>query len=79
MFCKFEITTNQLHKIIAMVSTDKITEIFCMADDFCRFFDAMMEKYDVANLKDGYNIVNGEEIFYISNPALGLWINREKF
>ena len=28
-----------------MFTEDKVTEIFCMADDFCRFFDAMMEKY----------------------------------
>ena len=25
------------------------------------------------------NTVDGEEIYYIPNPALGLWINREKF
>ena len=24
-----------------MITEDKITEIFCMADDFCKFFDAM--------------------------------------
>jgi len=30
-------------------------------------------KYDPAKLTDGYNTVGGEEIFYISNPALGLW------
>ena len=41
--------------------------------------DEMMEKYDFANLKDGINIVNGEEIFYISNPALGLWALKSKF
>ena len=29
--------------------------------------------YDPAVLTDGYHTVNGEEIFYISNPALGLW------
>lgn len=29
--------------------------------------------YDPAKLTDGYHTVNGEEIFYISNPALGLW------
>ena len=26
-----------------------------------------------------YTTVGGEEIYYIPNPALGLWINREKF
>ncbi len=41
--------------------------------------DEMMEKYDFANLKDGFNEVNGEKIFYISNPALGLWAYRELF
>ena len=39
----------------------------------------MMAKYDVKNLKDGFNTVNGEEVFYISNPALGLWAVRDKF
>ena len=28
-----------------MFSEDKVTEIFCMADDFCKFFDAKMKKY----------------------------------
>ena len=41
--------------------------------------DEMMAKYDFANLKDGVNIVNGEEIFYISNPALGLWALKSNF
>ena len=41
--------------------------------------DEMMQKYDFANLKDGFNEVNGEKIFYISNPALGLWAYRELF
>ena len=30
-------------------------------------------QYDPAVLKDGWNKVGDEEIFYISNPALGLW------
>ncbi|MDO5022906.1 MAG: lactate racemase domain-containing protein [Eubacteriales bacterium] len=33
-----------------------------------------VEKYDTENLKPGYNTVNGEEIYYIDNPALGLWM-----
>ena len=39
-----------LQTIIAMITEDKVTELFCMADDFCKFFDAMMEKY---TLKSG--------------------------
>ena len=27
-----------------MISECKVTEIFVMADDFCKFFDQMMEK-----------------------------------
>lgn len=32
---------------IAMITEDKITEIFCMADDFCKVFDAQMKKYTI--------------------------------
>lgn len=39
----------------------------------------MMEKYNATQLKDGWNTVNGEEIFYISNPALGLWAYPDRF
>jgi len=28
-----------------MITDDKVTELFCMADDFGKFFDAMMAKY----------------------------------
>lgn len=42
--------------------------------------DAMMRRYNPDTLKDGFNTLpDGEEIFYISNPALGLWALREKF
>jgi nickel-dependent lactate racemase len=36
-------------------------------------YDEAAKLYDIRELKDGYNTVNGEEIYYISNPALGLW------
>jgi len=41
--------------------------------------EQMIKRYDPAKLTDGYNMVRGEEIFYISNPALGLWAYRERF
>jgi nickel-dependent lactate racemase len=42
--------------------------------------DEVTAKYDPAKLRDGYNIMpDGEEIFYISNPALGLWAFKERF
>ncbi|MFO7670356.1 MAG: lactate racemase domain-containing protein [Bacteroidales bacterium] len=40
----------------------------------------MMKRYDPAKLSDGYNTLeDGEEFYYISNPALGLWSWKEKF
>jgi len=41
--------------------------------------EEMMKRYDPATLRDGYNRVNGEEIFFVSNPALGLWACRDRF
>lgn len=38
-----------------------------------------MARYNVASLKDGWNVVGGEEIYYISNPALGLWAHPDRF
>ncbi|MBR6734557.1 MAG: DUF2088 domain-containing protein [Kiritimatiellae bacterium] len=42
-------------------------------------YDEMAAKYDPAKLAYGYNTVDGEEVYFIPNPALGLWINRERF
>lgn len=39
----------------------------------------MMKRYDSKKLKDGFNMVEGEEIFYISNPGMGLWSWKERF
>lgn len=40
----------------------------------------MAVRYNPEKLKDGFNtMLDGEEIFYISNPALGLWAYKEKF
>jgi hypothetical protein len=42
--------------------------------------DEMTLKYDPAKLRDGFNtMADGEEIFYISNPALGLWAFKDRF
>lgn len=40
----------------------------------------MLERYPLETLKDGWNVMpDGEEIYYISNPALGLWAYPERF
>ena len=40
--------------------------------------DELLPKYNPGVLRDGWNIVDGEEIFFISNPGLGLWAYRER-
>ena len=41
---------------------------------------AMKQRYNPKKLKDGWNtLADGEKIFYISNPALGLWACRSRF
>ncbi len=37
-----------------------------------------MARYDPSVLKDGWNTVDGEEVFFVSNPGLGLWANRRR-
>lgn len=36
-----------------------------------------LRKYKPQELKDGYNTIDGEEVFFVSNPALGLWACRK--
>ena len=38
----------------------------------------MRKRYDPKRLTQGYNDVNGEEIFFIPNPGLGLWAHRAR-
>lgn len=42
-------------------------------------FESMVKKYDPQKLKYGYNQVDGEEIFFVPNPGLGLWAYRGRF
>lgn len=42
--------------------------------------DEMTARYNPEKLKNGFNVMtDGEEIFYISNPAIGLWAYKERF
>ncbi len=43
-------------------------------------YEEAIKKYNPEVLKDGFNTLDdGEEIFFISNPALGLWALRKHF
>ncbi len=39
----------------------------------------VMRRYDPAKLRHGFNTVDGEEIFFVANPGLGLWAHRDRF
>jgi nickel-dependent lactate racemase len=40
---------------------------------------SMIKKYKPEKLREGFNILpGGEEIYFISNPALGLWASKER-
>jgi nickel-dependent lactate racemase len=38
-----------------------------------------VRQYNPQELQEGHNLVNGEDIFYVSNPALGLWALDKSF
>ena len=60
---------------VKRISRDEIRSVGYAAADF----DELAKKYDPERLRYGFNAVGGEEFFYIPNPALGLWIDRERF
>lgn len=41
-------------------------------------YDEYARKYDPNKMHYGFNTIDGEEVFYIPNPALGLWIDRQR-
>ncbi|MGC9973704.1 MAG: lactate racemase domain-containing protein [Bryobacteraceae bacterium] len=41
--------------------------------------EQMMKRYNPATMTDGSNVIDGEEVFFISNPALGLWAYHGRF
>jgi nickel-dependent lactate racemase len=38
-----------------------------------------MSKYNPTTMKQGYNCVAGEDVFFVPNPGLGLWAHRDRF
>jgi len=39
---------------------------------------SMLMRYPPEKLKHGYNRIDGEEVFFIADPGLGLWAYRGK-
>ena len=40
--------------------------------------NAMLTRYDPEKLSHGYNTVDGEDVFFIANPGLGLWAHKSR-
>ena len=59
-----------LQTLIAMITEDKVTELFCIADEFCKFFDAMIVTDIVTNVT--HNTVQVQKVHVFS---LSLYIN----
>ncbi|CAN0149418.1 unnamed protein product, partial [Hapterophycus canaliculatus] len=38
----------------------------------------MMERYPPSEMREGFNDNGEETVFFVSNPALGLWVVRER-
>ncbi len=58
------------------ISKEEVEGVGFIAADY----DEMAKRYDPEKLSYGYNTLpDGEEVYFIPNPALGLWINKEKF
>ena len=66
-------------RITYAVKSIKQDEMRSVGFDAVSYSEAV-KKYDPQRLSYGYNSMeDGEEIYFIPNPALGLWIDRERF
>ena len=58
------------------ISQEEIESVGFQAADY----DEMAQRYDPSKLQYGCNTLpDGEEVYFIPNPALGLWIDQEQF
>jgi nickel-dependent lactate racemase len=42
-------------------------------------FKSTASKYNPEKMKQGYNRIDGEDVFFVPNPGLGLWAHRDRF
>ena len=75
--CKINVLKiKTLQTIITMIDEDKVTEIFFIADDFCKFFDAMIVKYTLKNNMKG-TIMKGSDKLLLREKTIIETINEE--
>lgn len=66
-------------RVIYAVEPSMMEGVKAVGFDVMSIHDAM-KKYNPEKLQSGYQTLDdGEEIYFIPTPAIGLWINREKF
>lgn len=66
----------QITYAVREISQEEIREVGYQSADY----DQMALRYPPEKLQPGFQITpEGEEIYYVPNPALGLWINKEVF
>lgn len=52
-FCNFIVENQSITTNITMITKDKITEIFCIADDFCKEFELETDKISLSERNKG--------------------------
>jgi nickel-dependent lactate racemase len=57
------------------LSRDEITSVGFQYEDL----RTAMAKYNPAKMKQGYNRIDSEDVFFVPNPGLGLWAHRGHF
>ena len=63
-----------------MITEDKATEIFCMVDDFCKFFDAMTAKiyaktYRKKEISSKFYNVKRAEVYADNDSFPRFWLS----
>lgn len=56
------------------LSREEIEGVGYAYDDLSQY----LARYDLDSFRDGPQTIDGEEIFYVSNPALGLWAHKSR-
>lgn len=58
------------------ISREEIESVYCRYADY----DKIIKRYNPFQMKEGENIMpDGEEVFFVSKPAQGLWVSANKF
>lgn len=66
----------QITYAVEKISEEEMRSVGYQAVDY----QTAAKRYDVSRLRSGWNrLEDGEEIYFIPNPALGLWIDRGRF